>query len=76
MSQDESTRTAEDLELDGSDAESIVGGRVTIMRFKSTHAAAEEISRLASQGFMEIACMSHGTLMENPKSGRRIEVKY
>jgi hypothetical protein len=75
MSQDESTNV-EDLELDGSAAESIVGGRVSTSRFESMQAAEEEIFRLAEQGYVETACISNGTLMENPSTKHRIAVKY
>jgi hypothetical protein len=75
MSEDESTTSAEDLELDGSESESVVGGR-SVSRFESMQAAEEEIFRLANQGYVETACMAHGTLMENPKTKHRIAVKY
>jgi hypothetical protein len=75
MSQDESTTHAEDLELDGSESESVVGGR-SVSRFESEQAAAEEIFRLSNQGYVETACMANGTLMENPKTGHRVAVKF
>jgi hypothetical protein len=73
MSEDRSIDTAEDLALDGSEAESVVGG-ATVMQFATERAAAAEISRLEKQGYRETACMFHGTLLE--KNGHQIAVKF
>jgi hypothetical protein len=73
MSEDKSIDTTEDLELDGSEAESVVGG-ATVMRFATERAAAAEISRLEREGYRESACMYHGTLLE--KNGHQIAVKF
>jgi hypothetical protein len=74
VSQEDMT-SAEDLELDGSDAETIVGGQ-SIAQFESEQRAEQEISHLTNQGYVEIGCMKGGTLMENPKTGHRIAVKF
>jgi hypothetical protein len=76
MREDEITGSAEDLELEGSDSESIVGGRVTTARFKDAQAAAEEVLRLSNEGYVETACMAGGTLMENKQTKHRIAVKF
>lgn len=76
MSEDEITGSAEDLDLEGSDGESVVGGRITTSRFKSAEAAAEEIFRLANEGYVETACTVDGTLMENKQTKHRVAVKF
>lgn len=75
MSQDEVTRDVEDLELDGAEAESVIGG-ASVSRFERVQDAEQEIFRLANQGYVECACIANGTVMENPKTGHRIAVKF
>jgi len=75
MSPDERTGGAEDLELEGSEAESVIGGRHGPSKFQRTQTYEEEIFRLASQGYVECACIDGGTVMENPKTGHQITIK-
>jgi hypothetical protein len=65
----------EDLELDGSEADTVVGGQ-SLAQFESQQRAEQEISHLANKGYVEVGCMTGGTLMENPKTGHRIAVKF
>lgn len=74
MSPDETVKGAEDLELDGSEAETVVGGSQSVARFKTTQDAEAEIFRLSNQGYVECACIDGGTVME--KNGHRIAVMF
>jgi hypothetical protein len=75
MSLDETVSGAEDLELEGAEAESVVGGE-RIMKFNNVHDYEHEVHRLAKQGYVECACIAGGTVMENPKTRRRITLEY
>ena len=66
MSESEN-QIAEDLSLDGSEAELVVGGRSEMQA---------EMHRLESQGYIEEACTTKGTLMFNPKTKKHKMVKY
>jgi hypothetical protein len=75
MSPEEIISGAEDLEVDGSEAESVAGG-MSVSRFERMQDAEAEIFRLANQGYVECSCIEGGTVMEDPKSGHRIAVKF
>ena len=58
---------SEDLDLDGADADAVVGGRMNM-----DHAPRSELGKLLSQGFVEQECMKDGsTLLVNHHTGKR-----
>jgi hypothetical protein len=59
--------TPEDLSLDGSEAELIVGGASQMQA---------EIHKLESEGYVEEACTTKGTMMFNPRTKKHKLVKY
>jgi hypothetical protein len=69
MSTNENSPVAEDLQLEGSDAEAVVGGRA------SRKAVEKEMARLEAEGYLPDACTSEGTLMVNPHNGKKKMVK-
>jgi hypothetical protein len=65
MNSGEPTMHTEDLELDETGAEAVIGG------FATKHITAEQAFK---QGFVAIAVMPHATLMKNMKTGQEIVV--
>jgi hypothetical protein len=59
--------TAEDLDLDGTEADAVVGGHSN---------PDSEIRHLAREGYVEQACTSEGTVMYNPKTKHHTLVKF
>jgi hypothetical protein len=65
MNKGRSTIHTEDVELDETGAEAVIGGSAT------KHITAEQAFK---QGYEAIAVMPHATLMKNMKTGREIVV--
>jgi hypothetical protein len=65
MSEGQSTMHTEDIELDESGAEAVVGGIAV------KHITMEQAFK---QGYESVACMKQGTLMKNLKTGKEIIV--
>ncbi len=65
MSEGQSTMHTEDIELDESGAEAVVGG-VAVKHITMHQALAE--------GYKALACVKQGTLMKNTKTGKEIIV--
>jgi hypothetical protein len=64
----ESTTVAEDLNLEGSEADAVVGGRTSKMN--------SQIHHLESEGWVESACTREGIQMFNPKTKQHKMVKF
>jgi hypothetical protein len=64
MSQHEQS---EDLDLEGADADAVVGGRMSTI-----HAHPSQLSKLLKEGFAEKECLTDGsTLLVNSHTGQR-----
>jgi hypothetical protein len=75
MSENESLG-AEDLDLDPSDAASVVGGRVNVEPSQQgAYSVDSELARLRADGYVEEACTPEGTLLFNQKTKHRTMVK-
>lgn len=61
--------STEDLQLEASEAEAVVGGHVSPGQFEA------EIRKLESEGYIEESCIVGGTVMYNPKTKQRKTVK-
>ncbi len=72
MSEDQNT-TAEDLDVEASEAASVAGGRMS--EFDRTQAVEEQLFRLQSAGYIEEACTTEGTRMVNPKTRHTVTVR-
>ena len=70
MSQNENEKTtvAEDLNLEGSEADAVVGGRTSKME--------SQIHHLERDGWIEGMCTREGIQMFNPKTKQHKLVKY
>jgi hypothetical protein len=68
MSESEKANVAEDLSLEGSEADAVVGGRTSKM--------ASQIHHLESEGYVEELCTREGIQMFNPKTRKHKTVKY
>jgi hypothetical protein len=67
---------AEDLDLEASDAASVVGGRANVDPGQHAAFMADgELARLRAKGYVEEACTTEGTLLVNPKTKHRVTVK-
>jgi hypothetical protein len=66
MSEQEITGGAEDLDLEGSEADAVVGGRSTPQA---------QMQHLMHQGYVEESCTTEGWMMFNPKTGKHKLVK-
>lgn len=66
--ENENTTVAEDLTLEGSEADAVVGGRTSKMD--------SQIHHLESEGWVEGACTREGIQMFNPKTKQHKIVKY
>jgi hypothetical protein len=77
MSRDETVSDAEDLEVDGAEGESVVGGFFgPVSKFSGFQEAQVEIRNLAREGYVECACIENGTVMEHPKTGKRVTITF
>jgi hypothetical protein len=65
MNKGQSTMHTEDIELDETGAEAVIGG------FATKHITVEQAFK---QGYETIAVMPHGFLMKNMKTGKEIIV--
>jgi hypothetical protein len=63
-----SEHEAEDLELEGMEADAIIGGH-------GSPPPNTEIETLALEGYIEQACTTEGTVLYNPKTKQRKLVK-
>lgn len=73
MSQDQDqTRAAEDLEVEGSEAEAVTGGRAS--KFQRDQDVEVEMFRLESEGYVANACTTDGTVMRNPQTHKDITI--
>jgi hypothetical protein len=68
MSENENTTVAEDLNLEGSEADAVVGGRTSKMQ--------SQIHNLEGEGYVERMCTREGIEMFNPKTKQHKLVKY
>jgi hypothetical protein len=76
MSEKEHTSDPEDLQLEGSEADSVVGGRAAMPSTSERVSTMEtEIFRLESEGYVEEACTREGTMFVNPRTGHRVTLK-
>jgi hypothetical protein len=66
--ENENTTVAEDLNLEGSEADAVVGGRTSKMD--------SQIHHLESEGWVEGMCTREGIQMFNPKTKQHKMVKY
>ncbi|HEX4108241.1 MAG TPA: hypothetical protein VHX88_08920 [Solirubrobacteraceae bacterium] len=66
MSEKSTSAHTEDLQLEGSDSDAIVGGA----------ASKAEIAKLRKEGYLERASSSDGIAMFNPRTKKTITVKY
>ena len=77
MSDDENVAHTEDLPLEDSESESVVGGRAAVSsEDQRVYTMEEETFRLESQGYVEQACTVEGTLFVNPKTNHRVTLKF
>jgi hypothetical protein len=75
MSQNENPG-AEDLDLDPSDAASVVGGSVNIDPAQhAAYSVDSELARLRADGYVEEGCTPEGTMLINHKTKHRKMVK-
>jgi hypothetical protein len=74
MIEKDNTPAAEDLPLEGSEAESVVGG-MSAMDNANTYSIESEMFRLMSAGYVEEGCTTEGTVMVDPKTNHRVTVK-
>jgi hypothetical protein len=75
MSENEHT-TAEDLDLEGSEAEAVVGGRAFVdLSGQDAFQMESQMARLKSRGFVEKECTTAGTLFVNPQTHRHVLVR-
>lgn len=72
MSEERDPITAEDLEVEGSEAASVAGGRLTPSPFEHSQ---EQVFKLESEGYVAEACTKDGTLMVNKKTGHKVTVR-
>jgi hypothetical protein len=76
MGEHEHTSDSEDLQLEGSEADSVVGGRAAMASTSErVYTMETEIFRLESEGYVEEACTREGTLFVHPKTGDRVTLK-
>ena len=72
MSEDKNTTAADDLELEGSESASVLGGRVLLDPGEEhAYAMDSEMASLQAKGYVEEACTTQGTVMVNLKTGHR-----
>jgi hypothetical protein len=72
MAEQERTAHTEDLPLEGTEAESIVGGHMSPTQISR---ADQEIARLEKEGYVQDACTVEGTLMVNPHTHKSVTVR-
>lgn len=70
MSEDQD-RSAEDLDVEESEAASVAGGMLAGLRDDSV---ASEIAGLKAKGYVEDACTTSGTSWVNPKTNHKVTV--
>ncbi len=75
MSEDKNTTTADDLDVDSSEAASVAGGRTRPSQFDRSQGIEEEMFRLASEGYVQGPCTKEGTVMINPKTHHQVVVR-
>jgi hypothetical protein len=76
MSEDQNTNAAEDLELEGSESASVLGGRVNLDPGEQhAYTVESEIASLQAKGYVEEACTTDGTLMINPKTKHQVTIR-
>lgn len=63
----DNSNLADDLSLDGAEAEMVVGGATQMQT---------EIRHLVAAGYVEEACTTRGTMMFNPKTKKHKLVRY
>jgi hypothetical protein len=67
---------AEDLDLEASDAASVVGGRAAMdPAQQARYTVQSELARLRADGYVEEYCTTEGTLLVNHKTKHRRMVK-
>jgi hypothetical protein len=76
MSDDQNAAHTEDIPLEGSESESVVGGAAMSSEGERVYTMEEETFRLMSQGYVEEACTKEGTLFVNPKTNHRVTLKF
>jgi hypothetical protein len=77
MSDKENINEAEDLALEGSEGDDVVGGHVLLDSTDVREYNYEtEYARLQSQGFVEESCTTQGALMVNQQTGQKRTLKF
>jgi hypothetical protein len=67
---------AEDLDLEASDADAVVGGRAQMdAAQRGGFSVQSELARLRADGYVEEACTPEGTLLVNHKTNHKTMVK-
>jgi len=70
MTEQENLAQFEDISLDESQADEIIGGRLSPGQYE------HEMNVLKREGYIEAACNVDGALMYNPRTKRKVLVKY